>query len=427
METKGGSMKPKFLLALALVASTAICLAADPSDFPGNVPCNDQTPGGRGGRVLKVTNLDADGPGSLRAAIDTAGPRIIVFEVGGVIDLGMKSLGIRRPFVTVAGETAPSPGITLIRGSLGIGTNDVIVRHIRVRPGDAGKPKKSGWEPDGISVAGGKAYNVLVEHCSATWAVDENMSASGTRTAGAQATAHAVTFRDCIIAEGLDNSSHAKGRHSKGSLIHDCCQGISIIGNLYAHNVRRNPFFKAHATGVVVNNVIYNPGSAAIQMSYSDKEWRVTTRKPANCRISVVGNVLIHGPDTRRGLGLVARQGDVYLEDNIALGRNGKPVPMTQGRKVVVLKEKPIWLDGLEPLPAAKTLESVLTNVGARPWDRDAIDRRIIADVRARKGKIIDSQDEVGGYPDYPMARRPLEVPEEGIEEWLASFVKEVQ
>lgn len=399
----------------------------DPSVFPGAMPCRDDTPGGRGGQVLRVTTLDADGPGSLREAVATSGPRIVVFEVGGVIDLGMKSLGIREPFLTIAGETAPSPGITLIRGGIGIGTNDVVLRHIRVRPGDAGKPRKSGWEPDGISTWGGKACNILVEHCTVTWAVDENLTASGPRTAGAAETTHTMTIRNCIIAEALYNSSHAKGPHSMGSLVHDCCQGIAIVGNLYAHNAQRNPFFKAHATGVVVNNVIYNPGSAAIQMSYSEREWGVTTRRPANGRIAVVGNVLIHGADTRPALPLVARQGDVYLEDNLATAADGSPVPMTGGTQIVRLGEPPIWLEGLKPIPAAETLEHVIRHAGARPKDRDAIDRRIIADLQARRGRIIDSQEEVGGYPAYAPTRRPLDIPKTGVEPWLARFAAEVE
>jgi hypothetical protein len=428
---RGLTMTRNLTAGFALLSTVLItCLGAapvDPLKFPGAVACTDSTPGGKGGQVLRVTNLNADGPGSLRTALDATGARIVVFEVGGVIDLDMKSIGIRKPFITIAGETAPSPGITLIRGSLGIGTNDVIVRHLRVRPGDAGKAKKSGWEPDGISAYSGRAYNILIEHCSVTWAVDENVSTSGSRTAGPGATAHAITIRNCIIAEGLDDSSHKKGRHSKGTLIHDCCQGISIVGNLYAHNVERNPFFKAHATGVVVNNVIYNPGTRAVQMSWSEREWRVTTRKPANCRISVVGNVLLHGPDTKPSLGLVTRQGDVYLKDNIALDREGKPVAMTQGKQVVVLDKPPIWLEGLKALPAAETLAHVVQQVGARPKDRDAIDQRIITDLKERKGRIIDSQTEVGGYPEQAMTRRPLNVPEEGIEAWLRTFSAQVE
>ena len=152
--------------------------------------------GGLGGEVIPVTTLASSGPGSLRAALETTGPRVVVFEVGGVIDLATESLAIQEPFVTIAGQTAPSPGITIIRGSLSIFTNDVVVQHLTVRPGDAGQAV--GWEPDGISL--GSAHDVIVDHCSVSWAVDENLTASGPRFDGATPddwranTSHRVTF-----------------------------------------------------------------------------------------------------------------------------------------------------------------------------------------------------------------------------------------
>ena len=388
------------------------------SDFGMN------TPGGRGGRVIRVTTLDASGPGSLNEALSAGGPRIVVFEVGGVIDLGKQRLTIREPFVTVAGQTAPSPGITIIRGGMSIQTHDVIVQHIRVRPGDAGEAKGSGWEPDGISTAGGEAYNVLIDHCSISWAVDENLSASGSRTEGPDATSHRITFRNCIIAEGLDDASHSKGRHSKGSLIHDFCREIAIIGNLYAHNVQRNPYFKAVTTGVIVNNVIYNPGSRAIQLSFSDSEWQDSDIIPQNCRVSVVGNVMIHGVDTRSGLALASSKGDAYIEDNIALDQTGTSAPLTSG-DVRILNGKPMW-GNITLLPASAVVDHVAQHAGARPQDRDAIDQRIVREFLAREGRVIDSQEEVGGYPQVEMVIRALDIPQ-GVDVWLAQFAAEIE
>jgi hypothetical protein len=382
--------------------------------------------GGTGGKIIRVTSLDSEGPGSLREALETTGSRIIVFEVGGVIDLDKNSLRISKPFVTIAGQTAPSPGITIIKGSLAIRTHDVVVRHIRVRPGDAGEPKGSGWEVDGISTSGKDAYNIVVDHCSVSWATDENISASGTRTKGPMATSRRVTFSNCIIAEGLSNATHNKGEHSKGSLIHDYCSGIAIIGNLYAHNVARNPYFKAHTTGVVVNNLIYNPRSKIIQLGFVESEWSHTARKPKNCSISVVGNVLYHGRDTKQGLALVASRGDVFMEDNLAFTRDSIPAPLVSG-EIVILTEKPVWPKGLEPLSADEVTEFVLANAGARPSDRDEADLRIIKDFREKGGRIIDSQDDVGGYPEVQMTLRKLDVPAENVEEWLAGMAREVK
>ena len=390
------------------------------SDFGAN------TPGGSGGRVVRVTNLHPEGTGSLRFALSVPQPRVVVFEVGGVIDLGKRTLVIREPFVTVAGQTAPSPGITVIRGGISIQTHDVRIQHIRVRPGDAGEAKKSGWEPDGMGTSGGEAYNVVIDHCSITWAVDENLSASGPNTEGPEATAHRITFSNCLIAEGLDDASHSKGRHSKGSLIHDFCREIAIIGNLYAHNVQRNPYFKAFTTGAIVNNVIYNPGTAAIQVGFSESEFSGTGIPPQSCRISVVGNVLIHGEDTRANLALVASKGDAYLEDNIAVDRSGQPVALTSGN-ITRLEEKPVWPEGLIPLPAAQVADRVALNVGARPRDRDAVDTRIIQAFLARQGRVIDSQDEVGGYPVVPVTTRALDVPTQNIDGWLSQLAAELE
>lgn len=377
--------------------------------------------GGRGGRVIRVTTLDSEGPGSLRAALETSGARIVVFEVGGVIDLNKKPLRITDPFLTVAGQTAPSPGITIIRGGISVRTHDVIIQHIRVRPGDTGEPKQSGWETDGISTSGGNAYDVTIDHCSISWATDENLSASGPRTEGPEATSHRITFSHCIIAECLSNSTHHKGQHSKGSLIHDFCQEIAVIGNLYAHNMHRNPYFKAHTTGVIVNNLIYNPGRAAIHLGYPLSEWKDAPFEPKNCRVSVVGNVLIHGANTLDSLALVSRRGDAYLADNLAFDRDGEPVALADSN-VNQLKEKPVWPEGLKPLPAKNVVNYIVKHVGARPWDRDETDKRFIREFLERKGRIIDSQDEVGGYPTPGKTTRRLDVPVEGIEAWLDEF-----
>lgn len=404
--------------------------------FPGARGFGVHTPAGRGGKVIKVTNLNSQGGGSFREALEQKGPRIVVFEVGGVIDLAKNNLLITEPFLTIAGQTSPSPGITVIRGGMGIETHDILIQHIRVRPGDAGAKKKSGWEPDGIATSGAEAYNIVIDHCSISWAVDENLSASGPRLDGPEATSHNITFSNCIIAEALHYSSHAKGAHSKGSLIHDYCRNIAVIGNLYAHNVARNPWFKACTTGVIVNNLIYNPGLHAIQVRYSEGEWRESkTRRPENARVSIVGNVLIHGVNTVRTVPLVGRakgepkshgQGDLYLKDNIAKLRSGEDADIFE-EPYRILEKKPLWPEKLKALPATKTAEYVLQNAGARPKDRDATDRRIVSDFQQRKGKIIHSQTEVGGYSKAAETRRKLNVPKKNIDQWLVNLAAELQ
>ncbi|MDP4680965.1 MAG: hypothetical protein NWS46_11435, partial [Cyclobacteriaceae bacterium] len=297
--------------------------------IPGNVAFGSPTKGGSNGKIIRVTTLNATGPGSLHEAIETKGPRIVVFEVGGVINLHKIGLDITEPFLTIAGQTAPYPGITIIEGGFWVNTHDIVIKHLRVRPGDAGEPKKSGWACDGLTTSGGNAYNIIVDHCSFTWAVDENLSASGRRTEGPDSTSHKITFSNNIIAEGLNDSSHEKGPHSKGGLIHDFCRDIAIVGNLYAHNEMRNPYFKAYTTGVIVNNLIYNPGRVAIQLYYSKSEWINARYEPENCKVSIIGNVLYAGKDTRENMALVASMGDAYMKDNLAYDTMGTALPLT--------------------------------------------------------------------------------------------------
>ncbi|HEY3594030.1 MAG TPA: right-handed parallel beta-helix repeat-containing protein [Polyangiaceae bacterium] len=385
--------------------------------FPGAVGWAATTPGGRGGAILRVTTLDGDGPGSLAEALAASGPRIVVFEVGGVIDLDSAHIEVVEPFLTVAGQTAPSPGITLIRGGITIQTHDVVVQHIRVRPGEAGAAKTSGWEIDALSTGSG-AHDVIIDHCSTTWATDENLSASGTRFGGKtpddwrQKTSHRVTISHSIIAEGLSQSTHGKGEHSKGSLIHDNATDIAIVGNLYASNVERSPLFKGGARGVIVNNYIHNAGKTAIKYNLHAQEWGAHPFQTG--QMVVVGNVFTYGPNTSPGAPLVYVGGDgpcqVYLEDNTASDRAGQPVPPLGGKQenIVPLSQRPFWPKALAAIPAGEVRAAIEKDVGARPWDRDAIDARIVREALSGGGKIIDSERDVEGYPSPPPSAAPF-------------------
>ncbi|MEQ1513876.1 MAG: hypothetical protein ABL934_14505 [Lysobacteraceae bacterium] len=407
------------LLALAQAAAAATPgTAAGQPAFPDAQGWAAHTPGGRGGKILRVTTLAADGPGSFLEAVNTSGPRIVVFEVGGVIDLGLKTVKIKEPFLTIAGQTAPQPGITLIRGGIDIATHDVIVRHIRVRPGEGGQPKRSGSDFDAISTIGG-AHDVIVDHCSLTWATDENLSASGPRFGGdtpqqwRENTSHRITFSNNLLAEGLAYSTHAKGEHSKGSLIHDNARDILIVGNLYAHNRERNPMFKGGSQGLVINNLIYNPGQRAVHYNLVAAEWDGHAYEDG--RLALIGNVMRGGPDTPENAAFFMFGGsgalDLYLHDNLAVDRVGRTLPM-QGRYstaaagVRMLKTAPALPFGVKVLSAATVQDAVIANAGARPWDRDDIDRRILADTIEGRGEIIDSEQTVGGYPRHPETRQ---------------------
>lgn len=387
-----------------------------------------ETTAGSGGRIIRVTTLASTGSGSLREALAASGPRIIIFDVGGVIDLNKSDLTINNPYVTIAGQTAPSPGITLIRSGMAINTHDVLMQHIRFRIGDAGMAKGSGFEKD-VSVNGKDAYNVVVDHCSFAWGTDENLSVSGPRYDGPSGTSHRVTLSSNIVAEGLYDSTHSKGIHSMGSLIHDNVQDVAVIGSLYAHNNERNPWYKGNATGVIVNNLIYNPGKWAIRMGAIESEWDGYTL-PANPRVAIIGNVMHHGANTISGLGLVGSNttgGDVFMSDNLAYDKTGASVPQTFGTGIKLLSAAPVWPTGLTSLSSSAVTDQVLNHAGARPKDRDAVDTRIVNGFKQRTGTFVNSQNEVGGYPTATQTNRVLTVPSSGVDAWLQQLAKELE
>jgi hypothetical protein len=281
----------------------------------GSVVIPIKPDGGVNGTIIRVTTLAAKGPGSLRQALEADGPRLVVFEVGGVIDLEGRTLVVSHPHLTIAGQTAPDPGITLIRGGMVIKTHDVVVQHLAVRPGDSGPAGKE-WAPDALGVDGG--HDVLFEHCSATWAVDENLSTSGPADVeDPSLTAHDITLRHCLIAEGLSHATHPKGEHSKGTLVHDGVQNVLIEGCLYAHNRERNPRLKGGSSATVRNSVMYNWGSACIGVGARGNRKML---KPAEA--TIVGNVAIAGPDTKGKVFVksVDPGGRVAMADNVLYG-----------------------------------------------------------------------------------------------------------
>ncbi|WP_420822468.1 pectate lyase family protein [Sphingomonas crocodyli] len=394
-------------------------VSAAPIAFPGAVGWAAKTPGGRGGRIIRVTTLASDGPGSFKAAIEAKGPRIVVFEVAGVIDLGRQGLKITEPYLTIAGQTAPSPGITLIRTGIDIATHDVIMRHIRVRTGVDGQPHLSGWEADALSTVA--ASNVIIDHCTFGWAIDENMSASGPRFTGKtpeewrKGTSHDITFSYNIAAEGLANASHPKGEHSKGTLLHDNATNILIYRNIYAHNKERNPLLKGGVHAEVVNNIIYDPGERGIHYNLMALEWGEHPYQDG--QLTAIGNVLRGGVSTAPGMPFLMLGGDGDLryfgKDNIAVDKWGAALPMF-GRygetraKLIEEKAPPTAWDGLDILPSRDVETHVLWHAGARPWDRDADDLRVLFFVAEGRGEIIDDEKLVGGYPQFKPTKAPF-------------------
>jgi hypothetical protein len=393
-----------------LLAATGLLLAAPAlAQSPAFSHPADPTKGGAGGRIIRVTTLAKDGPGSFKAAIEAKGPRIVVFDVGGVINMERTELKITEPYLTIAGQTAPSP-ITLIKTGIDLATHDVIISHLRIMTGADQQPHFSSWEPDAFSTVA--AANVVIEHCSFLWAIDENMSASGPRFGGKNvnewraATSHNIVFRENLAAEGLAFASHPKGEHSKGSLIHDNTTGISFYRNIWAHNVERAPLVKGGAQVAMVNNIIYNPGHRAVHYNLMALEW--AGHDYVTGQITAVGNVMRGGNSTDAGLPFLTLGGDgdlaFYGRDNRAVDRFGNALPQFgrygETKATLITAEQPLAkLDGYTILPSGEVETSVLATAGARPWDRDPQDIRVLFFVAEGRGEIIDDESQVGGYP----------------------------
>jgi len=364
--------------------------------FPGAEGFGCATPGGRGGKVITVTNLYDDGPGSLRAAMEAEGPRIVVFRVSGTVEVHDQII-VDDPYLTVAGQTAPGGGITLKAeddnpsGLLEIRTHDVVVRFLRMRPG--APESTSGENVDGLTVESSEAHDVIFDHNSFSWAVDENVSTWDG--------AHDITFSWNIIAEGLSYSTHPEGEHSKGMLVSgEHVRNISVLHNLFAHNNARNPQVSVLGPTQVVNNVVYNYGDLAFQ----------TSNPHGPPEVELVGNYFQPGPESDPGRYEV----DVYpieavgewrlwVRANIGPHREGAE---TDNAEVVAPEGRDLLALGLSrntpkvsTTSADQAMVDVLARAGATLPRRDPVDTRIVDDVRNGTGSIISDPAEVGGWP----------------------------
>lgn len=361
--------------------------------FPGAEGFGVATPAGRGGAVYKVSNLNPSGDGSLKACIDAKGPRVCVFEVSGYIEL-TDEMGIYEPYLTIAGQTAPSPGITIRGAGLIIFTHDVLIQHLRIRVGD----NQQGPDPDnrdaiGLNAGFGEVYNVVIDHCSFSWATDEVVSAW-------YAGVHDITISNSIISEGLYHSIHPTGYHSTGLIIGPHGKNITIINNLFAHNSDRNPLIMGDSSTVIMNNVMYNTTAPLKYQGWID-DLHVSP-----VISNVIGNVIIPGYNAvsvsdsiifQEGLSASSR---IYLSDNYSPVKECNPgyiyapwciaVVIGIGPTRLTNKDQQVWISSLHPQPSNEVKGSVLSNAGARPADRDSVDIRIVNDVIQGTGQIID-------------------------------------
>ena len=359
--------------------------------FPGAQGFGVDTPAGRGGVILRVTNLNDHGEGSLREALAYRGTRIIVFDVAGVILLS-SDLVVDQPFVTIAGQTAPTPGITLRGAGMRIVTHDVLLRHIRIRVGDAsGGPSPS--NRDALQILGSNAHHVVIDHVSASWAIDENVSLwEGS---------HDITLSYCLISFALNHSLHPKGAHSTGLLVGDGSRRIALIRNVLAYNASRNPRIKGGCSVVMVNNLACN-GRGFMSVG--------SPSGPTS--VSAVGNVFIAGIDTRDDSDPVrvednaARGTGVYLRDNWYRGKIYAPI----GRRW--LYTAPVWGPGITVLPHHRVAQLLSSNGGARPAERDMVDKAALNPLCGLSRHIIDKPEDIGILPSIPVSQRPFIIPD---------------
>jgi hypothetical protein len=375
----------------AAVTVTAAAPAPPPSGplpvVPGLVGFGTTTPAGRGGAVLRVTNLNDSGAGSLRAALLATGPRTVVFEVSGVITLQSRiTLAEANSFLTVAGQTAPAPGITIRNYGIASRAHDLLIQHLRCRNGDA-----SGVT-DNDCFEEWQGYNVVLDHVSMSWAKDENVSSWPYN-----GPVRDMTVANSILTENMGSGSLLFGDNTANNL---------VIGSLLASNPDRDPYVKGGAAAAVVNNLIYN-WCGNNPTATADPEGR----GPA--QMAVVGNVYKRGPSSPGAsmrpiwvFGSAKAGTKVYVADNRDSKVNGGLPPADPWSLVnnslgaaAVAGSPTVWPAGLVAAPSGAVEAAVLAGAGAWPAARDAVDARVVGQAAGgTAGACISSQSQVGGY-----------------------------
>ena len=360
--------------------------------FPGAEGGGMYTPGGRGGKVITVTNLNDSGPGSFREACETGGARIIVFNVAGVINL-KTPLYVRAPYVTIAGQTAPGDGICIAGESFQVDTHDVIVRHMRFRRGDTRVHNRED------SFGGNPVGNIMIDHCSAEWGLDENISfyrhmydpSEGQyKTTELKLPTVNVTIQNTISAKALDTYNHAFGSTLGG-------ENCMFTRNLWASNSGRNPSIGWNGVFNFVNNVVYNwvhrssdGGDYTAKFNMINNYYKPG---PATPKEGNIGHRILKPEAGRSKLdhkvyGRVYAEGNImegYPEisaDNWAGGIQIETDPNTGEFTDYMRAKTPFEMPYVRVTSAEDAYDFILKNVGATIPTRDIIDERIIEEVR---------------------------------------------
>ena len=393
--------------------------------FPGAEGAGAVTVGGRGGRVIAVTSLADSGPGSLRAALETGGPRTIVFRVSGIITLE-SILRIEHPYVTVAGQTAPGDGICIRGHTIEINAPEVIIRYLRFRRGNL-------TSRDDALTARSSPGRIIIDHCSFSWGLDENVSIYRYMKPRPDGTweknpIENVTIQWSISSEALDLNNHAFGATWGG-------RNVSFHHNLFAHNTARNPSIGWGDHVDFRNNVLFNwshrtidggdstslvnivgntfkPGPATregeLQYRIAKPEaFRTFHERPGQGQWYVARNTVVGHPavtaDNWTGGVQFGRDDDPQVAELVAAGRRARPAPAA----------------AITEQPAEEAYELVLREAGAVRPRRDPVDTRIVTEVRTGRPTfghgIIQTPDDVGGYPAYASVPAPVDTDHDGM------------
>jgi pectate lyase len=387
--------------------------------FPGAEGFGAATPGGRGGRVIEVTNLNDSGAGSFREAVMAKDPRIVVFRVSGTIAVKSK-ISVKSPFLTVAGQSAPGGGITIKNDPsyggmpLNIAAHDVVIRYLRIRPG---APQSKSTDKGNLDATDLSSYNTIIDHCSFSWATDEVFTFGG---------GHDSTIQWSIIAEGLDHATNPKGAHSKGLHLREGnTPNISVHHTLLAHNYDRNPNINTSGTVEFVNNVVYDA-----------TRWTEVKDKFGEPHVNIVNNYYKLGPSSGKDSYEVfyydskGKNPRVYVKGNIGFHRTSDNLPeenivRPDSRWMIVNSPFQTTTPTSVSITASSAVDAYnqvlasanpqgpftpskagagaslgLDSSGAWRWTRDANDTRVTSDVRNYSGYLIDSamDSRVGGY-----------------------------
>jgi hypothetical protein len=421
------------LILIALFLCTFETISKEIPAFPGAEGHGMYTVGGRGGRVIKVRNLNDSGEGSLRAAVEAEGPRIVIFDVSGTIELKSR-LRIRNGYLTIAGQTAPGDGICLKNYEVFLDAcEEVILRYLRFRMGDEARQQ-------GDAIGGQKNRNVIIDHCSASWSTDECASFYANEN---------FTMQWCLIAESLRNSVHQSGKHGYGGVWGG--KNASFHHNLLAHHDSRNPrlgeYVSTYALSDLVdlrNNVIYNwrgnscyggegmnvnmvnnyykPGPATgMNQERIIAAWnRVETWDPLYNvwgKFHIAGNKLV-------GSERATRDNWKY---GVQFDSNWKH--MSENDKQELRLDSPLEAGVVTTHSAEEAYQKVIQFTGASV-KRDSVDQRILHDVASGTATFsdggngstdgfIDTQVAVGGWPELKSLPAPVDRDDDGMpDEW---------